>query len=283
MPNPRGRPRRPIDAREGSRVPGTCPHDARRPPRTHGRGIPAMKVNELLTLEVADLALGGQAVARHDGFVVFVDRGLPGDRVTARVTRPPRRRAEARLESVERPSPERVAAPCPHFGPCGGCRFQDLSYGAQCRIKHRQVVETLTRIGGIREPRVRDLTPAPETFGYRNKMEFSFHPGAAPVLGLHERGGYDRVFALERCLLPSALTVEIVRATQRFAASHAWRAYHPARHEGVVRFLVVRHLPHTDQCAVGLIAATDEIPGLAEWARAIAALAPAVRSVTLGL
>ena len=251
-----------------------------------------MKVNELLTLEVSDLALGGQAVARHDGFVVFVDRGLPGDRLTARVTRTRRGWAEARLESIERPSPERVPAPCPHFGPCGGCRLQDLDYAAQCRIKHRQVVETLTRIGGIQHPRVRALGPAPETFGYRNKMEFSFHPGAAPgtagagaapVLGLHERGGYDRVFALERCLLPSALTVEIVRATQRFAAEHAWRAYHPARHEGVVRFLVVRHLPHTDQCAVGLVAASDEIPGLAEWARAIAALAPAVRSVTLGL
>jgi len=244
-----------------------------------------MNVNDLLTLEVADLALGGAAVARHDGRVVFVDRGVPGDRITARVTRLRRGLAEARLESIERPSPLRVPAPCPHFGRCGGCRAQDLRYDEQCRLKQRQVEETLARLGGIASPRVRPIVPAPELWGYRNKMEFSFRPGSGdePVLGLHERGGYDRIFPLETCLLPSALTLAIVRATREFAAAQRWIAYHPSRHHGIVRFLVVRHLPATGECAVQLVAAAPEIPGLADWARAVQALDPAVRSVTLGL
>jgi tRNA/tmRNA/rRNA uracil-C5-methylase (TrmA/RlmC/RlmD family) len=102
-------------------------------------------------------------------------------------------------------------------------------------------------------------------------MEFSFHPaeGGAPVLGLHERGTFDRVFAVEDCVLPSERTVAIARLTQAFAAEHRWSAYHPARHTGVVRYLVVRHLAHsTNECAVHLIAASDAIPGLDEWARA---------------
>ncbi len=250
-----------------------------------------MKVNDLLNLEVQDLVLGGKALARHEGRVVFVEGGLPGDRLRARVTRLRRGWAEARLEALDHPSASRIEAPCPHFGRCGGCRFQDLRYEEQCRIKQRQVEDTLQRIGGIEAPRVRAIVPAPEVFGYRNKMEFSFHPGAqgagaaagAPILGLHERGGYDRVFAIETCLLPSTLTVEIVRWTQGFAAAHGWRAYHPVRHEGVVRFLTVRHLPTTDECAVNLVAASEEIPALEPWARGIAALSPAVRSVTLGL
>ena len=254
-----------------------------------------MKVNDLLNLEVLDLVLGGKALARHEGRVVFVEGGLPGDHLSARVTRLRRGWAEARLETIERPSAARVAAACPHFGRCGGCRFQDLRYDEQCRIKQRQVVETLERIGGVVEPRVRAIVPAPEVFGYRNKMEFSFHPptvgagatapgtGAAPLLGLHERGGYDRVFALETCLLPSPLTVEIVRWTQDFAAAHGWRAYHPSRHEGVVRFLTVRHLQTSGECAVNLIAASDEIPALDAWTRGIAARSTAVQSVTLGL
>lgn len=259
-----------------------------------------MKVNDLLNLEVLDLVLGGKALARHEGRVVFVEGGLPGDRLSARVTRLRRGWAEARLESIERPSPARIEAPCPHFGRCGGCRFQDLRYEEQCRIKQRQVEDTLQRIGGVAEPRVRAIVPAPEVFGYRNKMEFSFHPGTGgagtgdggvaaaagaptPRLGLHERGGYDRVFAIETCLLPSPLTLEIVRWTQGFAVAHRWRAYHPVRHEGVVRFLTVRHLQSTGECAVNLIAASDQIPELDAWARGIAGLAPAVRSVTLGL
>jgi len=244
-----------------------------------------MKVNDLLILEVESLALGGKALARHEGRVVFVDRGLPGDRVTARVTRIRRGYAEARLESVERASERRVPARCPHAARCGGCRFQDLTYADQCAEKERQVRETLTHLGGIVAPPVRPLVPAPEPFGYRNKMEFSFtsDAGGAPLLGLHERGTFDRIFPIETCLLPSALTVELVRFTQRFAKQHAWRAYHPRAHVGMVRFLTVRHLPLTDQCAVHLIAAAPEVPALDAWAAGIAALAPAVRSVTLGL
>jgi 23S rRNA (uracil1939-C5)-methyltransferase len=113
-------------------------------------------------------------------------------------------------------------------------------------------------------------------------MEFSFHPESDGArLGLHERGTFDRVFELENCLLPSRLTVDIVKLTQRFARERQWRAYHPRHHEGQVRYLVVRHLPHTDECAVHLVAAAEELPGLEDWSQAVADLSPAVRTVTL--
>jgi 23S rRNA (uracil1939-C5)-methyltransferase len=244
-----------------------------------------LKVNDLLNVEVESLALGGNGLARVEGRVVFVEGGMPGDRGQARVRRVRRAFAEARLERLESASPLRVAAPCPHVPRCGGCRFQELDYAEQVRQKERQVVETLVHLGGIAEPPVRAMVPAPETFRYRNKMEFSFAPGpdGGARLGLHERGTYDRVFALETCFLPSALTLEIVRLTQRFASERAWRAYHPSRHEGVLRFLAVRHLPLSSQCAVHLIAASEAIAGLADWTRAVAALSPEIRSITLGL
>ncbi len=242
-----------------------------------------MRVNELLSLEVQDLALGGKAVARHDGRVVFVDRGLPGDRIEARVTRVKPAYAEARLERVTHASPDRIEAPCPHLERCGGCRFQELRYERQLEAKQRQVRDALERLGGLAAPEIRAIVGAPEPFHYRNKMEFSFAPDAsgAPVLGLHDRGAFDRVFALETCLLPSPLTVELVRLTQRFAIEHQWRAYHPRSHQGDVRFLTVRHLPHTGQCAVHLVTAGGEIPALEEWARAVAAASTAVKTVTL--
>jgi len=73
----------------------------------------------------------------------------------------------------------------------------------------------------------------------------------------------------------------VVRLTQRFAREHRWRAYHPSRHEGVARFLTIRHLPMTRQCGVHLVAAADTLPGLEEWAAAVAALSDEVRTVTL--
>jgi 23S rRNA (uracil1939-C5)-methyltransferase len=243
----------------------------------------AMRVNDLLNVAVSDLEPGGKALARHEGRVVFVDRGLPGDEIVARVTRVRRRWIEARLERIERGTPDRVVAPCPHVERCGGCRFQDLRYERQLEIKQRQLRETLVRLGGIAEPRVRAIVPAPERFHYRNKMEFSFQPDEAgnALLGLHDRGAFDRVFEIEDCLLPSTLTIEIVRLTRRFAREHGWRAYHPRTHAGVVRFLTVRHLPLTDECAVHLVAASEEIPRLEAWARAVRAASSAVRTVTL--
>ncbi|HEV2106231.1 MAG TPA: 23S rRNA (uracil(1939)-C(5))-methyltransferase RlmD [Candidatus Eisenbacteria bacterium] len=244
-----------------------------------------MKVTDLSTLDVEDVALGGKALAHVDGRVVFVDRGLPGDRVRARITRVRRTFAEARLEGIERPSPLRVPARCAHVEECGGCRFQELAYDEQCRLKQRQVEDTLRHLGGIAAPPVRPLVPAPEPWHYRNKMEFGFSPGPAgePLLGLHARGAFDRVFAVRECFLPSPLTLEIVRLTQAFARDHAWPAYHPARHTGLVRHLVVRHLARAHACAVHLVAAGEGVPELAAWAAAVAALSPEVRTVTLGL
>ena len=249
-----------------------------------------MKVRDVLTLDVEDVALGGKALARVDGRVVFVDRGLPGDRVRARVTKTNRRFAEARFSGLETPSLTRVPARCVHVDQCGGCRLQELPYADQARLKERQVREALRHLGGFADPPVRAIVPASSAWGYRNKMEFSFAPGepgadgfAPPVLGLHERGTFDRIFALKECWLPSPLTVEIVRYTQAFATKQRWRAYHPSRHDGVARFLTVRHLPHTASCAVQLLAARDELQGLGDWARGVAALSPEVRTVTLGL
>ena len=103
--------------------------------------------NQELELDVESLAYGGNGVARVDGFVVFVRRGLPGDRVRARVTKVKRSHAEALATEVPRPGPQRVEAPCKHYPACGGCRFQDLAYDVQLAQKQAWVRDALQRLG----------------------------------------------------------------------------------------------------------------------------------------
>src|ERR671936_1880182 len=105
-----------------------------------------------LELRIESLAYGGNGVARLNGFVVFVRRGLPGDTVRARVTKVKRNHAEALATEVLVPGPQRVEAPCAHYPACGGCRFQDLAYEAQTAAKQDQVADALRRIGGIERP-----------------------------------------------------------------------------------------------------------------------------------
>src|SRR5438034_3265031 len=123
-----------------------------------------------LELSIDSLAYGGNGVARLNGFVVFVRRGLPGDRVRARVTKVRRNHAEALAVEVVQPGAERVDAPCAHYPACGGCRFQDLAYDAQVAAKEEQVREALRRIGGLEDPPLEPILPGEDCFHYRNKL-----------------------------------------------------------------------------------------------------------------
>jgi 23S rRNA (uracil1939-C5)-methyltransferase len=207
-----------------------------------------------LQLDIESLAFGGNGVARLDGFVVFVRRGLPGDTVRARVTKVQRRHAEAIMTEVLTAGPTRVDAPCRHFPACGGCRFQDLAYAAQLEAKHAWVEDSLRRIAGIAEPPLEPIIGAVEQFHYRNKMEYSFAPGEdGPTLGLHRAGRWDEVLPIERCWLTTDVGNRIRNIVSEWAREERLPAYDQATHEGYLRHLVVREGINTGQALVQLV------------------------------
>ncbi len=212
-----------------------------------------------LDLRIDSLAFGGNGVARLDGYVVFVRRGLPGDRVRARVTKVKRSHAEALAVEVLEPGPQRVEAPCPHFGACGGCRFQDLAYEAQLEAKQAQIVDSLRRLGGIAEPPVGRIVPSSSIYGYRNKLEYSFtQTEAGPALGFHAAGRWDEVLPIEVCLLTTDTGNAIRDTVQAWAREEGLPAYDQAENTGYLRHLVVREGRNTGQALVQLVTAEGE-------------------------
>src|SRR6266487_3982185 len=197
---------------------------------------------EELELDVDSLAYGGTGVARLDGFVVFVRRGLPGDRVRARVTKVKRSHAEALATEVLRPGPERVEAPCAHYPACGGCRFQDLAYEAQLEQKQLQVRDALQRLARIPEPPLDRIVPCePEIFHYRNKLEYSFtQTPEGPALGFHRAGRWDEVLEIERCWLTTDLGNAIRNRVRDWAREERLEAFSQTDGTGYLRHCVVR-------------------------------------------
>src|SRR4051812_8676447 len=108
-----------------------------------------MTIGDRLTLKIADIAFGGEGVARVDEFVVFVPFVAAGETVEGEVTEVKKRFARAKLLRVVEPSPERVEPACPYFGECGGCQYQHLSYSTQLQLKHKQIGDLFQRIGGF--------------------------------------------------------------------------------------------------------------------------------------
>jgi 23S rRNA (uracil1939-C5)-methyltransferase len=220
-----------------------------------------LRKDQELELTIDSLAYGGNGVARLNGFVVFVRRGLPGDKVRARVTKVKRSHAEATAVEVVEPGAPRVEAPCQHYPECGGCRFQDLAYEAQLEAKARQVIDALERIGKLSGFEVEPSIPAGSLFHYRNKLEYSFTQTEAGVgLGLHRAGRWDEVLDIERCWLTTDLGNAIRNMVRGWANEQGLVAYDQETQEGYLRHLVVREGRNTGQALVTLVTAPGDLP-----------------------
>ena len=136
-------------------------------------------MSEFVELQITDVAFGGAGVARHEGKVYFVPFTAPGDTVRVKVTRAQKKFSEASLVSVITPSPDRVTPECEYFARCGGCAYQHIAYERQLELKHRQVEQTLRRVGKFLEVPMRPIVAAPERYAYRNRIRVHVQDGQA--------------------------------------------------------------------------------------------------------
>jgi len=218
-----------------------------------------LKKNEIVQLQIDDLAFGGRGVARDDGKVVFVDGGLPGDTVMARISKIKPDYCESTVAEIIRPSPHRLKAPCRHFDICGGCKWQDYNYDQQLKYKHEQLNSSLVHIGKFVDPPIEPAIGARKIFYYRNKMEFSFNrQGASGLnLGLHQAGSFDRVFDVDQCLLQSEISNKIVAFVRDRCRQLNLPAYDIRNHEGLLRFLVIREGKFTGEIMVNVVSGPE--------------------------
>ena len=197
---------------------------------------------DIVELDIATLAYGGQGVARLDELVVFVRGAVPGDCVRAKVTRRKKSYAEARVIELLTPSPRRIAAVCEHTEDCGGCEWQTLSYEAQLEYKQQQVVDSLQRLGHLEGYELEPIRGMDVPWRYRNKMELSF--GEAEdgelLLGLHRRGSWREIVETTDCRLASVRINRARQAVADAARALGLRPYGRDHHHGLLRHLVVR-------------------------------------------
>ena len=152
-------------------------------------------MREPLQLEIHDIAFGGAGVARHEGKVYFIPFTAPGDVVKARIHREKKNFAEGRFTEVLTPSPDRAEPLCTYFGRCGGCAYQHLRYDKQLELKHRQVEQTLRRVGRIAEVPMQPIIPSPEPYAFRNRIRVHVQDGEA---GFFAHGSHELV-PITRC------------------------------------------------------------------------------------
>lgn len=258
---------------------------------------PVMTANEirkgaLADLRVESLAFGGRGIARVEGMVIFVEGALPGDLVRARVGKRKAQYAEARTVEVLEPSPDRRPAPCPVFGVCGGCRWQDFDYARQLETKRQHVADALTHIARQQQVEVRPIIPSPSPWRYRNKMEYSFGPGpdGGVDVGLHAAGRFEQIVDVPGCMIqPEALDRalagfrEMLNREAAAAPPGRFAPYDPKSHKGFLRHLVFRHSHTTGEWLAALLTASGPWPGAEDFASAVTRRFPECRGFIWGL
>ena len=208
---------------------------------------------DILELDIKSVVYGGFGLAYHGRIVVFVRRAYPGEVVKAKIYR--RRRTALFADAVEilRESEFRRDAPCPVFGECGGCAWQDLDPEKQFEYKRDSVVESLERIGGLENIPEPEEIRAEREFHYRNKMELSFGEGPdGPFIGQHRRGHYNELVPAADCLLMPECGANIARSVENSARKLALRAHDRDSDSGLLRHLILRFSETEGSALIGL-------------------------------
>jgi len=232
-----------------------------------------LRKGHIVEIEIIKMAFGGQGIGKIDGFVIFVRGAVPGDRVNARIYKKKKDYAEARIIDIINPSPQRIHPLCPYSGYCGGCQWQHVSYENQLQYKKEHMIESMERLGHIKDVVVHNVIQGSDIFGYRNKMEFSFSDRrwflphemdkreieGGFALGLHVPGTFSKVIDINACLLQHNTGNQILNEVKRYVKNCGTPVYGLKTHEGFWRFLMIRYSKAFDEWMVNVVTSEERL------------------------
>ena len=240
-------------------------------------------------LEIESLAFGGMGVSRINEKVTFVKNAIPGQTVTARITKKRTSYLEARSLEVLTESSHFVPIKCEHFADCGGCTFQNLDYEEQVSAKELQVKDVFRRIGGFKDVGCGSIVKCEEIFHYRNKMEFTFsnqeyvpesEKERSPskfALGLHAPGRWDKILNINECHIQTKVANEILQSIK--ALSSGIEPYNIREHSGFFRNVIIRVAANTNDIMVNFVTSRDEPQALDTMLHSLIAKFPNISSI----
>ena len=205
-------------------------------------------------ITIIDIAEEGKGVGKAGELVLFVEKAVPGDVADVQVYRSKKNFGEAKILALKQASPHRIEPFCEHFGTCGGCKWQHMTYAAQLQFKQKSVADALTRLAKIDVGGMLPIIPSPAERYYRNKLEFTFsnkrwlYDGESRedetlnmnALGFHIPGRFDKILNINHCYLQSDPSNAIRNRIDEFAKRKGYTYYDLRAHTGMLRNLIIR-------------------------------------------
>ena len=221
---------------------------------------------------IIDIAEEGKGVGKADDFVLFVEKAVPGDIADVAVYRSKKNFGEGKIAVLKQPSEYRTQPFCEHFGTCGGCKWQHMTYEAQLKFKQKSVADALSRIAKIDVEGMLPIVPSPADKYYRNKLEYTFsnkrwlYDGEnrdnetlnMNALGFHIPGRFDKILDVNHCWLQAEPSNSLRNSIREFVLQHGYSFYDLKGHSGALRNLVVRTSSTGEVMVIVVFAYADE-------------------------
>ena len=230
------------------------------------------------TVSIIDIAEEGKGVGKTNDFVLFVDKAVPGDVADVQVYRKKKNFGEAKIIQLKQASEFRTEAFCEHFGTCGGCKWQHMTYDAQLQFKQKTVAGALGHLAKIDVSDMLPIVASPEDKYYRNKLEYTFsnkrwlndgenrteEPINMDALGFHIPGRFDKILDVYHCYLQADPSNNIRNQVRDFAKQNGISFYDLKQHAGALRNLIIRTSTTGELMVIVVFAypAEEEVDGL---------------------
>ncbi len=210
--------------------------------------------NDILQVTIEDLGVGGEGIGKVDGYTLFIKDAVVGDVVTAKIMKPSKKYAFARLIDIITPSPYRVEPKCPVARSCGGCQIQQMDYDAQLRFKQAKVKGNLERIGGLPNITVEPTIGMDNPFRYRNKAQYPVgrDKDGNIVMGFYASHTHS-IIPCEDCMIGDEINKDILHIIRNFMEEFHVEPYDEATHKGLVRHILIRKGYKTGEIMVCLV------------------------------
>lgn len=218
-----------------------------------------IRKKDIIEFEIEKVEFPNKGRARYEDNEIRFKGGIEGQVVQARVSRKKQKYIEVKDLKLIKKSTIETEEACPHFGICGGCAYQTLSYENELKLKEKQVKDLFTREGLDIE--FSKTEPSPVIEGYRNKMEFGFGDEMKDgplALGMHRRGRFYEVVNVPHCnIVDKDSTKILVEVLNHFQKKNK-KYYRKGNHVGFLRHLVIRKALSTGQIMVNLVTSSQD-------------------------
>ena len=222
---------------------------------------------DIVTLIIEKVEGKGKSISRLGDMVVFVDKGIPGQKIKAKIIKKKSSFLLATCQNILTKAPDEIVAQCPYFGECGGCVWQNMSYAKQLTIKQQIVHDALKHIARLDMDavQIKDIIGSPQEWSYRNKIELSFgySENQSIDIGFRKKGTYNGIIPITSCDIFDKTFEEVIEVIRNWTTK-SQQTYFDGRKQpdGLLQYLMIRKTWYTNQWMFNLITQKGEIHNL---------------------